>query len=68
MLGDVTTHPHPFDPEWTLPRLAEKNPLMWMAEVSGLLVDLRDMPREVRDIAFENGLIPYILADRKEQS
>jgi hypothetical protein len=54
--------------EWTLPRLAEKNSLMWMAEVSRLLVDLRDMPREVQDIAFKNGLIPYIPADRKEQS
>jgi len=56
---------HPFDPEWTLPSLAEKNPLMWMVEVNGLLVDLRDMPREVQEIAFEDGLIPYIPADRK---
>jgi hypothetical protein len=45
--------------------LAEKNPLMWMVEVNGLLVDLRDMPREVQEIAFEDGLIPYIPADRK---
>ena len=59
---------HPFDPELTLPSLAEKNPLMWMVEVNGLLVDLRDMPREVQEIAFEDGLIPYIPADRKEQS
>jgi hypothetical protein len=58
----------PFDPRWTLPSLAEKNPLMWMAEVNGLLVDLRDMPREVQEIAFEDGLIPYIPADRKERS
>jgi hypothetical protein len=33
-----------------------------------LLVDLRDMPREVQEIAFEDGLIPYIPADRKERS
>jgi hypothetical protein len=59
---------NPFDPEWTLPSLAEKNPLMWMVEVNGLLVDLRDMPREVQEIAFEDGLIPYIPADRKEHS
>ena len=37
-----------FDPEWTLPSLRDQNPLMWMAEVNGLLVDLRDMPREVQ--------------------
>ena len=48
--------------------MAEKNPLVWMAEVNGLLVDLRDMPREVQEIAFEDGLIPYIPADGKEQS
>jgi len=35
--------------------------------VNGLLVDLRDMPREVQEIAFEDGLIPYIPADRKER-
>ena len=34
----------PFDPQWTLPSLVERNPLVWMAEVNGLLVDLRDMP------------------------
>jgi hypothetical protein len=44
----------PFDPQWTLPSLVEKNPLVWMAEVNGLLVDLRDMPREVQEIAFED--------------
>jgi len=57
-----------FDPQWTLPSLVEKNPLVWMAEVNGLLVDLRDMPREIQEIAFEDGLIPYIPADRKSQS
>jgi hypothetical protein len=57
----------PFDPQWMLPTLIEKNPLVWMAEVNGLLVDLRDMPREIQEIAFEDGLIPYIPADRKNQ-
>jgi hypothetical protein len=39
-----------------------------MAEVNGLLVDLRHMPREIQEIAFEDGLIPYIPADRESQS
>ena len=47
--------------------MVEKNPLVWMAEVNALLVDLRDMPREVQEIAFEDGLIPYIPADRKDR-
>jgi hypothetical protein len=36
--------------------------------VNGLLVDLRDMPREIQEIAFQDRLIPYIPADRKERS
>ena len=34
------------NPEWSLPSLLDQNPLVWMAEVNGLLVDLRSMPRE----------------------
>jgi hypothetical protein len=58
---------HAFDPQWTLPSLVRKNPLVWMAEVNGLLVDLRNMPREVQEIAFEDGLIPCIPADRQDR-
>ena len=57
-----------FDPRWTLPSMAEKNPLVWMVEVNGLLVDLRGTSREVQEIAFENGLIPFIPADRQRRS
>jgi hypothetical protein len=52
-----------FDPEWTLPSMMDRNPLVWMAEVNGYLVDLRTMPREVQEIAFKKGLIPYIPDD-----
>lgn len=48
-----------------LASLVDENPLVWMAEVNGLVVDLRDMPRAVQVIAFERGLIPYVPADRK---
>jgi len=54
-----------FDPTWTLPSMIDKNPLVWMAEVDGLLVDLRQMPREIQEIAFEKGMIPYIPAERE---
>jgi hypothetical protein len=43
----------------------DKNPLVWMGEVNGYLVDLRNMPREVQEIAFEKGMILYIPADRE---
>jgi uncharacterized protein DUF6398 len=48
------------NPEWSLPSLLDQNPLVWMAEVNGFLVDLRHMPREVQEIAFATGMIPYI--------
>ena len=32
-----------FDPNWSLPSLLDRNPLVWMAEVNGMLVDLRYM-------------------------
>jgi Domain of unknown function (DUF6398) len=54
------------NPEWSLPGLLDQSPLVWMAEVNGFLVDLRDMPREVQQIAFDKGLIPYIPADQKD--
>ena len=55
---------HQLDPKWSLQRLLDANPLVWMAEINGILVDLRHMSREVQEIAFQKGVIPYIPADR----
>jgi len=49
-----------FDPDWTLPSMMEKNPLAWMIQVNGLIVDARHMPREIQMEAFLKGLIPYV--------
>jgi Domain of unknown function (DUF6398) len=43
---------HPMDPAWTLPSMVDENPLVWMVEVDGFVVDLRSMPREIQEIAF----------------
>ncbi|MBV8913607.1 MAG: hypothetical protein JOZ05_11285 [Acetobacteraceae bacterium] len=51
------------DPTWMRQGLIDRNPLVWMAEINGILVDLRDMPREVQVIAYEQGMIPYVPAD-----
>lgn len=56
----------PLDPAWTLPSRLESNPLVWMFKVNGLLMDLRHAPRGAQVAAFEQGLIPYIPADRAE--
>jgi hypothetical protein len=53
-----------FDPEWTLPSQMDDNPMVWMLEINGFSMDVRHAPREVQEIAFEKGLIPYIPADR----
>lgn len=53
-----------FDPDWCLPSKLDHNPVVWMLQVNGLLVDARHAPREVQEIAFAQGLIPYIPADR----
>ena len=52
-----------FDPEWTLPSRMDDNPTVWTLEVNGFLMDVRHAPREVQEIAFEKGLIPYIPED-----
>jgi Domain of unknown function (DUF6398) len=59
-----TLKTHQLDPKWSLQRLLDANPLVWMAEINGIVVDLRHMPREVQEIAFHEGMIPYIPADR----
>lgn len=56
---------HPLDPQWTLPSRMDDNPMIWMLQVNGLFVDIRHAPREVQEIAFKKGLIPYVPADRQ---
>ena len=56
---------HHFDHEWTLPSRMEDNPLIWMLNVNGFMMDVRRAPREVQQVAFEKKLIPYIPADRQ---
>ncbi len=48
------------DPQWYRPSKMEDNPLAWMIMVNGLVVDVRQMPRDLQEIAYEKGLIPYL--------
>ncbi len=57
-------HPHRMDPTWMRSDLIDRNPLVWLAEINGLVVDLRRMPREVQVMACAQGLIPYVPDDR----
>lgn len=49
-----------FDPRWTLPSKLDSNPMAWMIQVNGFIVDARSLPREIQEEAFQRGLIPYL--------
>lgn len=51
------------DPDWTLPSRMDDNLMAWFITVDGFIVDARTMPREIQEIAYEKGLIPYIPGD-----
>jgi hypothetical protein len=48
------------DPRWSLPSIIPDNPLVWLIEVDGFLLDARDAPRDIQEEAFHRGLIPYL--------
>jgi len=55
----------PMSPEWTLPSRLADNPMVWLLQVNGFMVDIRGMPIEVQRMAFEKGLIPFVPAKRE---
>jgi hypothetical protein len=52
----------PFHPDWCLPSKMDDNPLVWMLEVNGFLMDIRMAPREAQVAAYEKGLIGQVSA------
>jgi len=55
----------PFDPDFTIASRLENNPIIWILKVNGMMMDIRHCPREAQVVAYEQGLIPYIPADRE---
>ncbi len=45
---------------WMLPSRLENNPLVWIVQVNGLYMDIRDLPHEVQLEAYELGIIPFL--------
>ena len=54
-----------FNTEWMLPEHLENNSMIWMVKVNGLIVDIRNMPQEIQEQAFEMGIIPYVPGERE---
>ncbi len=53
-----------WDPDWCLPSKIGDNPMVWMIEVNGFIMDVRMAPRPIQAAAFAKGIIPYIPADQ----
>ncbi len=51
------------DPVWCLPSKLDSNPMAWMIMVNGFIIDARSAPRDIQEVAYEKGLIPYIPAN-----
>ena len=64
MLIRKTLKIRPMDPGWSLRSQMDRNPMAWMIQMDGFLVDARILNREFQEKALRRGLIPYILADR----
>ena len=50
----------PADAEWCIPEVIGRNPMIWILEVNGVALDIRQAPHDIQDLAFEKGLIPYV--------
>ena len=53
------------DPNWCLPSQLDHNPMAWLIQVNGLIVDARYVPPEIQAEAYRKGLIPYIPAQKQ---
>ena len=58
----------PMSTEWTLPSRLADNPMVWMLQVNGLMMDIRRAPIELQRLAFEKGLIPFMPADQRNDA
>jgi Domain of unknown function (DUF6398) len=48
------------DPAWSLRSQMDRNPMAWMIQFKGFLVDARYLKREFQEEALRKGLIPYL--------
>lgn len=55
------------DPRWCLPSRLDDNPMVWLIQVDGFIVDARYAPREIQEMAYQKGLIPYIPKSEGEE-
>lgn len=49
-----------FNFKWQLPALLARNPAVWMVQVNGMIFDIRELPAEIQQQAWEQGIIPFL--------
>jgi uncharacterized protein DUF6398 len=49
-------------PDWSRRDIIEKNPLVWLVEIKGMVVDARRLPEQIQVEAWRRGLIPFVPA------
>jgi hypothetical protein len=50
------------EPEYSRCDMLDQNPMVWMLQVDGLIVDARWLPEALQVEAWRRGLIPYVPA------
>lgn len=58
----------PLDPDFCLRSRLDDNPLVWMIEIDGFIIDMRYAPQEMQVAAYENGLIPYVPSEHTDDN
>lgn len=48
------------DVHWTLPSRLANNPIAWLIQLDGRIVDARNLPRDIQEEAFRRGMIPFL--------
>lgn len=56
------------DPEFSRRDMIERNPMVWLLRIDGLLVDARDLPEALQVELCRRGLIPYVPARASGES
>lgn len=49
-----------FSHQWTLPSRLDDSPVAWVISYNGFMVDARDLPRDIQEIAYQKGFIPFV--------
>lgn len=52
-----------FDHKWLLRSRIDNSSMPWMISFNGFIVDARQLPHEIQEIAVEKGLIPHVYTD-----